>query len=36
VPLPALALALTLPEGRRPAGAHGPARQREARPLTVG
>ena len=36
VPLPALALALTLPEGRRPAGAHGPAQQREARPLTVG
>ena len=36
VPLPALALALSLPEGRRPAGAQGSGRPREARPLTVG
>jgi MFS transporter, FSR family, fosmidomycin resistance protein len=36
VPLPALALALSLPEGRRPAGAHGSGRPREAAALTLG
>jgi MFS transporter, FSR family, fosmidomycin resistance protein len=36
VPLPALALALSLPEGRRPESVRAPAKAREPASLTVG